>query len=316
MRKTYLVILAALLMSACGGLGIELKPAEAPTAGPDVQATVAAQVAATLAAQAPSPTPGVPQAGPTHTPGNTSGPDTGTTPSVSIGVGGLSVTVAQNNQQLAYDCGASGEVFIDGNGNTITLSGQCLNVALNGSSNTVMIEAVANIFLNGDGNRVLWQRSLSGSSPAVVRLGSNNTVSQGALEAGTAPTATQAAVVQSSPTPAPQDEGEGTIVVAETSTDRTIDCTGQSVDIIGSSNDITLVGACNKLDIESGSNDVVAGSVLETFVLGNSNTVVLDAAGSITILGSNNHLTWKRALNGDQPAITNFGSGNTIDQAP
>jgi hypothetical protein len=304
MRKTYLLIIAALVMSACGGLGIELKPAVTPTPSPDVEATVAAQVAATLAAQPPSATPGAAQASPTSAPINTPLPSSS---------GGLSFTIAQNNTHLAHECGLNGEVFIDGNGNTITLSGECLTVALNGSSNTVMIEAVASILLNGDGNQVIWQRALTGSSPTVVRLGANNTVAQGSVDVGNAPTATQV-VVQASPTPAPQ--GGGTIVITETSLDQTYDCTGQTVQIIGGANDITLVGACNRLEIPGGSNTVVASSVAEVFISGATNVVSLDAAGSITIVGASNALTWRRGLNGDQPAITNVGFDNIVRQAP
>jgi hypothetical protein len=75
-------------------------------------------------------------------------------------------------------CGPKSHVDINGTGHDLTLIGECEYVEVNGTSNTVKVEAAATIEVNGTGNTVTWKRGVGAAKPKVDRSGLNNKVSQ------------------------------------------------------------------------------------------------------------------------------------------
>jgi hypothetical protein len=78
---------------------------------------------------------------------------------------------------------------------------------------------------------------------------------------------------------------------------RTVACEGDTLRITGQRNTVTVTGECRKVDV-SGSN----------------NTVAIESVASIEVTGTNNRITWQRALNGDHPRVSTTGL-NTVTRA-
>jgi Protein of unknown function (DUF3060) len=79
---------------------------------------------------------------------------------------------------------------------------------------------------------------------------------------------------------------------------RSIACDGETVQITGSRNTLTITGDCQKVD-----------------VAGTGNVVTIEAVERIEVTGTNNRVTWQRALRGDAPRVSRTGLGNTIARA-
>jgi hypothetical protein len=78
---------------------------------------------------------------------------------------------------------------------------------------------------------------------------------------------------------------------------RTVACEGDTLRITGQRNTVTVTGECRKVDIS-----------------GASNTIAIEAVAAIEVTGTNNKVTWGRALNGDNPRVSSTGT-NTITRA-
>jgi hypothetical protein len=78
---------------------------------------------------------------------------------------------------------------------------------------------------------------------------------------------------------------------------RTVACTGDTLKITGQRNTVTVTGECRKVDIS-----------------GTGNTVAIESVASIEVTGTNNKVTWQRALNGDNPRVSVTGL-NTVTRA-
>jgi hypothetical protein len=78
---------------------------------------------------------------------------------------------------------------------------------------------------------------------------------------------------------------------------RTVACAGDTLRITGQRNTVTVTGECRKVDIS-----------------GSSNTVAIESVAAIEVTGTNNKVTWQRALNGDNPRVSVTGL-NTVTRA-
>jgi hypothetical protein len=78
---------------------------------------------------------------------------------------------------------------------------------------------------------------------------------------------------------------------------RTVACEGETLRIVGQKNTVTVTGQCRKVDV-SGSN----------------NTVSIESVASIEVTGTNNKITWQRALNGVNPRVSATGL-NSVTRA-
>ena len=80
---------------------------------------------------------------------------------------------------------------------------------------------------------------------------------------------------------------------------KTIACKkGDDVAITGNKNTVTVTGECAAVA-----------------VAGNDNTVTIEAAGAIATPGNKNTVTWKRGLDGKDPAVSTTGNGNNVSKA-
>lgn len=78
---------------------------------------------------------------------------------------------------------------------------------------------------------------------------------------------------------------------------RTVACDGGTLKITGQKNTVTVTGECRKVDVS-----------------GTSNTVAIESVMAIEVTGTNNKVTWQRALNGDNPRVSTTGL-NTVTRA-
>ena len=79
---------------------------------------------------------------------------------------------------LTLDCADGGRVLVNGADNTITTTGGCAKVVVNGSGNHVAIEAADKIVVTGSNNAVTYKKGWNKKSPKVARLGVGNTIAK------------------------------------------------------------------------------------------------------------------------------------------
>jgi hypothetical protein len=92
--------------------------------------------------------------------------------------GGTAHTVVDNNHTTSIACKTGDSAEIAGNGNKVTVTGECANVRVTGNSNTVSIDAAESIDVLGNKNTVTWKRGLGGKDAAVSNPGTDNKVAR------------------------------------------------------------------------------------------------------------------------------------------
>ena len=70
---------------------------------------------------------------------------------------------------------------------------------------------------------------------------------------------------------------------------------GRHFEITGNDDEITVTGNCSKVE-----------------VLGHNNKITLDTVAVITLVGSNNFVTYRQGPNGEQPKIETVGEKNQV----
>ncbi len=97
--------------------------------------------------------------------------------------------------KATHDCGKQPKVVINASRDTITLTGKCARVRVNGGSIAITAESIADLSVNGAENaitvdelgkiamtgaenKIVWKTALGGKRPRVSDLGSGNTVTQ------------------------------------------------------------------------------------------------------------------------------------------
>jgi len=190
-------------------------------------------------------------------------------------------------------------VQIDGTNNEVTLLGRCPRVVVNGTGQNVKIERAGSIRVNGVGNTVVWGAALRGDHPRVRASGINNTVHQGKVGAGHA-----AAREAKEEHPAAHAAAGGHAAahagikhrILLNRLTKTITCNaGDSIEVAGNRNTLTLEGPCAKV-----------------IVLGNRNVLKVEQAAKIEAIGNENHVVWQHGPNGHPPRVANVGRNNTI----
>jgi hypothetical protein len=69
----------------------------------------------------------------------------------------------------------NGDLKVDGDGNTFTVTGHCRRLDVFGSANHVTVDSADTISAIGDDNAMIYHSG----APTINRTGNNNTVSQG-----------------------------------------------------------------------------------------------------------------------------------------
>jgi len=75
---------------------------------------------------------------------------------------------------------------------------------------------------------------------------------------------------------------------------------------------------CNGLDVMVAGNDArlrLRGDCKRVTVTGNDNTVTVDGAERLEVLGNENEVTWARGVGADAPRVSNVGNRNSVRQA-
>ncbi|MEO5821309.1 MAG: DUF3060 domain-containing protein [Vicinamibacteraceae bacterium] len=79
------------------------------------------------------------------------------------------------SQRLTVACGTEG-AKVQGAGNTVTLTGACSTVLVEGSDNTVHIAMLGRLTVAGMNNKVYWTSGIDGAAPKVTKEGMGNSV--------------------------------------------------------------------------------------------------------------------------------------------
>jgi hypothetical protein len=101
-----------------------------------------------------------------------------------------------------------------------------------------------------------------------------------------------------------EDEGAGdaagaTQELSGSGMQETLRCSPKTeVNISGSDNDITLTGECKRVSVN-----------------GSTNKVTVEAVATIDVTGSENQITWKRAVGAKKPKVNRTGHNNKVTQA-
>lgn len=67
-------------------------------------------------------------------------------------------------------------VIVDGLNNNVTLTGRAGYLEVNGNGQTVFVESVNQIEINGNNNKIYWEEEVGGSKPDVIETGSGNLI--------------------------------------------------------------------------------------------------------------------------------------------
>jgi hypothetical protein len=79
------------------------------------------------------------------------------------------------SQRLNVACGTEG-AKVQGMGNTVTLTGTCSTVLVEGSDNTVHIATLGRLTVAGMNNKVYWTSGIDGAAPKITKEGVGNIV--------------------------------------------------------------------------------------------------------------------------------------------
>lgn len=121
--------------------------------------------------------------------------NTGSNANVSVKVPGTSVSAVQSNSggkqaeradvlrmtgnDMSKSTQCNGQpVYIQGNGNQISLTGSCPQVRVNGNENQVTVAQLGKVQVVGNDNQVKWAQALNGQEPQVQTSGNDNQVSR------------------------------------------------------------------------------------------------------------------------------------------
>lgn len=109
--------------------------------------------------------------------------------------------------------------------------------------------------------------------------------------------------------------GDPVWVVNDSNAIATHDCATQPRVVINGSHDrITLTGACAAIAVDGSDDAIVAESGDDVAVHGSVDTVDVGAVGRITIAGRANTITWRTALKGKKPKVSDQGTDNRVTQ--
>jgi hypothetical protein len=85
------------------------------------------------------------------------------------------MTIDGMGGEQTFDC-AGKEVVVNGTQIALTLTGVCDTIEINGATNTVTVDAVRSLVINGLGNKVTYLYTLNNVEPTAELVGLNNTV--------------------------------------------------------------------------------------------------------------------------------------------
>jgi Protein of unknown function (DUF3060) len=221
---------------------------------------------------------------------------------------GVLVQAEAQNQRLS--CGG-GDALIEGNHNTIVLTGPCRGLLLKGVANTVAIalQAGASVRVEGSENRVIFDVA-GGAAPVVQILGPNNSVDPGPLPPAPPPPAAPAlkpaetaavlAVPAAKPPrvePAAGPARSGALELRGDDQQRDETCAGRAVVIEGNRSAYVLRGGCLSVSVQ-GDLDTVQAE--------------LRPGASVHVTGHGTTVSWAVPTRGKAPVSAIHGDGNRV----
>jgi hypothetical protein len=94
----------------------------------------------------------------------------------------------------------------------------------------------------------------------------------------------------------------------------TVDCAkDRNVNLVGNHITVTLTGTCDTVKV-TGNHETVIGSSTNAYVLGNHNTLNMDAVDTISIAGNKNTVAYKKPIKKKKTTVSNAGKNNTVTQ--
>ena len=91
---------------------------------------------------------------------------------------GATLFANEDDGKKALNCKEYNRVMINGSRNTITITGVCSQIMVNGHGNTLSAVAAAEIVTYGTGNEVTYSKFANGNRPMVTDSAGSNTVSK------------------------------------------------------------------------------------------------------------------------------------------
>jgi len=213
-------------------------------------------------------------------------------------------TILREGAGMSQTIECRGRSFtVNGGSNTFTLLGECPAVSINGMGNTIKVETVGSIEIDGMSNTVIWGSALSGSKPRIQTDGIQNSVRKGAVtgkkKPAVSPAITQPAKAPEAASPrASRKAGSEPIEITGAHVRRRINCAGRDVSLMGSHCNLQLVGECGTVSVS-----------------GSHNKVGIETAERIELTGSYNHVSWESGPEGRRPKISNLGHKNDVSKS-
>lgn len=109
-------------------------------------------------------------------------------------IAGADVMVSDNDQTVTVDCAKDKNVHVSGNKATVTLTGVCdkvlldgneisltgsaVTVGIRGNDNTATLEAVDGILTPGNKNKVTWKKGVKKAKPKISNAGNGNKIAK------------------------------------------------------------------------------------------------------------------------------------------
>lgn len=93
-------------------------------------------------------------------------------------VKGTTWVVNGKGRTETHACVANEDVVVNGQAHTLSLTGPCRNLVVNGQRQRITTEVAATITANGMRNTVTWKAAASGEKPSISISGLENTVTQ------------------------------------------------------------------------------------------------------------------------------------------
>lgn len=95
--------------------------------------------------------------------------------------GGI-LTVNATKQEKTLNCSKFNQVMVNSNGRTLTITGACRQIQVNGDDNQITVDAAAEFVLNGSGNNIKYARFVNGKQPVISQNESGNEIEKVAFE--------------------------------------------------------------------------------------------------------------------------------------
>ncbi len=220
------------------------------------------------------------------------------------------------SQRLTVACGTEG-AKVQGMGNTVTLTGTCATVLVEGSDNTVHIAVLGRLTVAGMNNKVYWTSGIDGATPKITKEGVGNTVAKKTPADADAPTAKP----QTAPSTAAPSSGGTASATASTPTSSTKATAqpGNPTLTVGSGDKTVAMGAggsgpsvsAKKTSSTAPAHSAAAAGVgTPILVPTNQQVKTMDCEGrAVSVQGNANRLT----LRGLCGPITVGGNENILD---